>query len=70
MFQKQMAKVTNNPIGAVVGGVAGFYAAKKFTNITNMWLMAGMTVLGVVVGANVQSMMKAQSGTPTAATTK
>lgn len=70
MFQKQIAKVTNNPIGAVVGGVAGYYAAKKFTNITNVWAIIGIAALGVIVGANAQSMLKAQSSTPTAATTK
>jgi outer membrane lipoprotein SlyB len=70
MFQKQMTKVTSNPIGAIAGGVAGFYAAKKFGNVSNMWVLAGVAVLGVVVGANVQSMMKAKSSAPTAAQAK
>lgn len=70
MFQKQTALVTSNPIGAIAGGVAGFYAAKKFGSVSNMWLLAGITVLGVVVGANVQSMMKAKAGSPTAAQVK
>ena len=70
MFQKQMAKVTNNPIGSIVGGVAGYYVAKKMANVSNMWAIAGITILGVVLGANAQSMMKAQSGTPTAQMTK
>lgn len=68
MFNKQIAKVTNNPVGAIVGGVAGFYAAKKFGNVSNKWMLAGITVVGVVVGAMAQSMMKAQAGAPKATT--
>jgi hypothetical protein len=70
MFQKQMTLVTSNPIGAIAGGAAGFYAAKKMGNVTNMWLLAGITVVGVIVGANAQSMMKAKAGAPTAAQVK
>lgn len=70
MFQKQLAKVTNNPIGAIAGGVAGFYAAKKFGNVSNKWMLAGITVVGVVVGAMAQSMMKAKAGSPDASVVK
>jgi hypothetical protein len=70
MFNKQLSKITNNPIGAVVGGVAGFYAAKKFGNVTNKWMLIGVVVVGVVVGAMAQSMIKAQAGQPKATDVK
>lgn len=70
MLNKQIAKVTNNPVGAIAGGVVGFYAAKKFGNVSNKWMLAGIALVGVVVGAMAQSMMKAQAGAPKAADVK
>lgn len=67
-IKEQTAKITNNPIGAVVGGIAIFYAAKKFGKIENKWALAGAALVGVVLGAMVQSKMKAKSSAPTAAT--
>lgn len=67
-IRENVAKIKNNPIGAVVGGVAFFYGAKKFAKVENKWALAGIAVVGVVVGAFVQSKMKAAQSVPTAST--
>lgn len=56
------AKVRNNPIGGVVGAVAGFYAAKKFMPGSSMWVKAAFVVGGVFAGAYGQAMISAKSG--------
>ena len=65
-----VAKITANPLGSIVGGIAGFYAAKKIGKVTNVWLLTGIAALGVIAGAMVQSNVKAKASTPTPATIK
>jgi hypothetical protein len=65
-MKNQIAKITSNPIGSVVGGVAFFYGAKKFGNISNMYALVGVSLLGVVVGAMAQAKFMPK-GQPTAA---
>lgn len=67
-IKENVAKIKNNPIGAVVGGVAFFYGAKKFAKVENKWALGAIAVVGVVVGALVQSKIRAKSGAPTAQT--
>ena len=69
-MNKTITNVTSNPMGAVIGGIAVFYGAKKFANVSNMYVLLGATVLGVIGGAMVQKSMKASSSKPTATTTK
>jgi general stress protein CsbA len=68
--KEQMSKVTANVPGAIVGGVAVFYASKRFGKVANKWALAGLTVVGVLAGAMVQAKMKARKGAPTATTIK
>lgn len=68
-MKNQIAKITANPIGSVVGGVAFFYGAKKYANISNMYALVGASLLGVVVGAMTQAYFMPK-GQPTAATVK
>jgi general stress protein CsbA len=63
-MKEQVAKVTSNPIGAVVGGVAVFMAAKKLGKVTNKWALIGLTVVGVVAGALAQNAIKAKKSEP------
>jgi uncharacterized protein YcfJ len=67
-MKEQLAKLTGNPIGAVAGGVVGYFAAKKMVEKT--WALVAVTALGVVAGAYAQSMLKAKSGAPKAADVK
>lgn len=63
-------KVKSNLIGAAIGGVAGYYGAKKFGKIENKWALIGLAVVGAVVGATVQSKVAAKASAPTAASVK
>ncbi len=65
-----IGKVKNNPIGAVVGAVGAFFAAKKFGKVTNKYALAGIAVAGLVVGAMAQSAIKAKSSAPKASDVK
>ncbi len=69
-MKEQFSKLTANPIGAIGGAVAGYYLSKKLLKVENMWLLAGLTVVGAVLGANAQSAMKAKGSIPTAETVK
>ncbi len=53
--------VKSSPIGALVGGVALFFAAKKLMKIENKWAMGGLVVVGVIAGAMVQSKLKSKA---------
>ena len=57
-------------MGAVIGGIAVFYGAKKLANVSNTWVLVGATILGVIGGAMVQKSMSASASKPTASTTK
>jgi hypothetical protein len=63
-------KVKSNLIGAAIGGVAGYYAAKKFGKLENKWALIGVAVVGAVIGATVQAKVAAKASAPTAATIK
>ena len=70
MYKEQLTKVQNNLIGGIAGGGLAFWAAKKYGDISNMYALAGLAIVGVIVGANVQSGMKAKKSQPTGATVK
>lgn len=70
MLAKPMAKVKNNPIGAIGGGVLLWWASKKYMGVEKMWLRAGLTLVGAVAGAYAQSMVKARMSAPKAGDTK
>ena len=57
------AKVKNNMIGTIAGAGLTYWAVKKYTGVSGMWKMVGITVLGAVVGAYAQSMINAKMTT-------
>ena len=67
-MKNQIAKITANPIGSVVGGVAFYYGAKKM-NVSNMYALIAIAVVGVYVGAMAQGKFMPK-GAPTASTVK
>lgn len=69
-INNQFKKITVNPIGAIAGGVLLFWAAKKYANVSNKWYLAGVSLAGALIGANVQANVIAKKGAPTAATVK
>ena len=70
IIKTNVGKIQSNPIGAVAGAGAAFWAVKKYTNTRSWWLIAGAAIVGGVVGANVSSMLKTKMNTPTAKDTK
>ena len=65
-IKSEATKVTSNPIGAIVGGAAFFYGAKKMGKVHNVWALIGITTVGVLVGAWGQSKLKAKTSVPNA----
>lgn len=68
-MKNQITKITANPIGSVVGGVAFYYGAKKMGNVSNMYALIALAVVGVYVGAMAQAKFMPK-GAPTASTVK
>lgn len=60
----QFNKLTNNPIGAIAGGYAAFWLAKRYGKVANNWALAGLAVVGAVAGAMAQSNLKAKASAP------
>ena len=69
VIKNQISKITSNPIGAVAGGVGTYYIAKKHFHVEKTWMLVGLSIVGLVVGATAQSMIF-HKGAPTAATVK
>jgi hypothetical protein len=57
-------KVKGNLLGAAAGGVLVWWASKKYMGVEKMWLRATLAVVGAVVGANAQAMIKAKGSAP------
>jgi len=68
-ISQQFGKITANPIGAIAGGVAFYYGAKKMGKVQNTYALIGLGLVGAVVGAMVQSKV-ASKGAPTIKTVK
>lgn len=66
--KEQIAKLTSNPVGSLVGVGAGYYVAKKLIKTDKMWMVVVVSVLGGVAGAMAQAKWKAKKGVPTATT--
>jgi len=65
-----IAKVTNNPMGALIGAGAGYMVAKKVAKMDKWYYLAGAVLLGAIAGGMVQSRMKAKASVPTASNVK
>lgn len=65
-MKKQIQNITANPVGSAVGAVGGWMIATRLLKSQNMWVKIGSAVVGGVVGAMVQSNIKARKGVPTA----
>ena len=50
-----------NPIGAIVGGVALYFGAKKLMKVENKYALIGLTLVGVIAGAMTQAKLKSKA---------
>lgn len=67
-LKKTVSTVKSNIVGTLVGGVAGYYTAKKAIKTEKKWVLAVSILVGAVAGAMVQSKIGAKASTPTATT--
>jgi hypothetical protein len=65
-MKKQIQNITANPVGSAVGAVGGWMVATRVLKSENIWIKLASAVVGGVVGAMVQSNIKAKKGVPTA----
>lgn len=65
---EQIGNLKSNPIGAIAGAGAGYLVATKLVKSEKMWMTIAIAVVGGILGAMVQSNMKAKNGMPTATT--
>jgi hypothetical protein len=63
-IKKTTGTIKANPLGAVLGAGAGFYASRKFMP-GNKYAMVGGILVGLIAGAMISSAIKPK-GTPTA----
>jgi len=70
MFNKTISQVKANPIGAIVGMGAGYYAVKKYMPLSSTPIVIIGAILGAIAGANVSSMIQAKKSMPTRAQVK
>lgn len=68
VIKDNVAKVKNNPLGAIAGVGAGYLVATKLVKTEKMWMKVVISLVGGVAGAMVQAKMKARKGVPTAQT--
>lgn len=65
----QLSRLTANPIGALAGAGAGYYAATKLIHTGKWYATAAVILVGAILGATVQAHM-GKGGAPTAAVAK
>jgi hypothetical protein len=58
IYGTSQAKIMNNPLGAIGGGVLAWYLTKRYTGIESKWAYAGIILVGVVAGAYTMSAYK------------
>jgi len=59
-------KMKNSPIASIIGAGAAVVIAKKYGKLNNIYVLAGVGLVGAVLGANLCFLYKAKSGQPTA----
>jgi hypothetical protein len=69
-INKVVSTLKNSPIGAVVGGIAIFYAAKKYGKLENKWALGAIAVAGALIGSTVEYKVKAKLAKPAIAAKK
>ena len=70
MLKTATDKVKANLIGTLAGAGLTYFAVKKYTGISKMYLVVGLAVLGGVAGAYAQSAIQAKKSTPKKDTVK
>ena len=64
IVKKGVAKLKNNPIGAIAGAGLTYYGLKKSGKVKKTWVLIALSVLGGYAGAYAQSMASAAGSAP------
>jgi outer membrane lipoprotein SlyB len=64
------SKVQNNVVGAVAGAGLAWWASRKYMGVSGIWKTSAAVLVGALVGAYAQSMVKAKSSAPKATDVK
>jgi uncharacterized membrane protein (Fun14 family) len=70
VIKTQVTKVQSNMLGAIVGVVAGYYAAGKYGKVSNKYAKIGIAVASGIALAHAQSFIMAKRSMPKASQTK
>ena len=62
VIKTQVTKVQTNMLGAIVGVIAGYWAAGKYAKVKNKYARVGIAVATGIAAAHVQSMVLAKRG--------
>lgn len=61
-MKNQLSIVKSNVVGAIAGSIVVFLVAKKYGHVSSKTALIVLAVVGVAIGANAQSMIKAKQG--------
>jgi hypothetical protein len=64
-IKQTIARMKTNPVGTIAGGAGFFLLARRVGKISNPWVLAGATVLGMYVGASTQRKFRSFGSRPT-----
>lgn len=59
-IKKDFSTATDNFFGAIIGGVAGYFAAKKLAKVENKWGVIAITAIGAVLGGTIEAKIKSK----------
>lgn len=62
---KTVSVVKANPLGIILGAAVAYYAAHKSGKVHHKWALAGIAVVGALVGAEIEAKIKAKHSMPT-----
>ena len=64
------SSLKNNWAGGILGGLAGYYSAKKYGKIENKFVLGGVALVGALLGAGIEYKIKAKTVKPALAAAK
>ena len=70
IIKTQVTKVQSNMLGAIVGVVAGYYAAGKYGKVSNKYAKVGIALASGIALAHAQSYVLAMKSVPKKSQTK
>jgi hypothetical protein len=64
MLKNVSSKVKTNVVGSIAGAGLTWWAAKKYANVSGIWKLTSLAIVGAIAGAYIQSGIVAKRSTP------